>query len=160
MHYFWVFERNTRQPYNLRLFRALALQLHGNKKLEKETSKIFKLSLKNSGERDASKIQGVHLNYIPKVEGLLQLHIFLYDLDFVDKELIDELCEKLLKVREIVKNLRYNKQICYINNINALFSAFHFTTFDTFFQWRGIWNDICLIVVIVLNIFTQKVFTT
>ena len=38
-------ERNTRQPYNenLCLFRALALHLHGNEKLEEETSKIFNL---------------------------------------------------------------------------------------------------------------------
>ena len=40
-----IFGRNTRQLYNdnLCLFRALALHLHGNEKLEKETSKNFKL---------------------------------------------------------------------------------------------------------------------
>ena len=37
------YEKNTLQPYNdnLCLFRALAQHLHGNKKLEEETSKIF-----------------------------------------------------------------------------------------------------------------------
>ena len=37
------FEKNMLQPYNdnLCLFRALALHLHGNKKLEDETSKIY-----------------------------------------------------------------------------------------------------------------------
>ena len=37
-----TFERNTLQPYNdnLCLFRALALHLHGNKKLEEETSNV------------------------------------------------------------------------------------------------------------------------
>ena len=47
-----TFERNTRQPYddNLCLFRASALHLHGNEKLEEETSKIFKLFLNNCGE--------------------------------------------------------------------------------------------------------------
>ena len=42
----FTFERNTRQPYNdnLCLFRALALDLHGNEKLEEETSKIFNFS--------------------------------------------------------------------------------------------------------------------
>ena len=41
-----TFERNTRQPYNdiLCLFRALALHLRGNAKLEEETSKNFNLS--------------------------------------------------------------------------------------------------------------------
>ena len=45
-----TYEKNTLQPYNdnLCLFRALALHLHGKKKLEEETSKIFKLFLNNS----------------------------------------------------------------------------------------------------------------
>ena len=38
-----TFEENTRQPYNnnLCLFRALALHMHGNQRLEEETSKLF-----------------------------------------------------------------------------------------------------------------------
>ena len=37
-----TFVKNMRQPYNdnLCLFRALALHLHGNEKLEEDTSKI------------------------------------------------------------------------------------------------------------------------
>ena len=44
-----TFEKNTRQPHNdnLCLFRALALHLHGNEKLEEETSKIFNIFLNN-----------------------------------------------------------------------------------------------------------------
>ena len=63
-------ERKTRQPYNDNLcsFRALALHLYGNEKLEDETSKNFKLFLKNSEGGDVSKIQGVHSNDIAKVE--------------------------------------------------------------------------------------------
>ena len=89
-----TFERNTRQPYdeNHCLFRALALNLHGNEKLEEETFKNFNLSPNNCGEGDPSEFQGVHMTYIPKVEDLLQLNIFLYDIDFVDGELIGELC--------------------------------------------------------------------
>ena len=47
-----TFERNTLQPYNdnLCLFRALALHLHGNKKLEEKTSKTFSFFLNNSEE--------------------------------------------------------------------------------------------------------------
>ena len=91
-----TFERNTRQPYNdnLCLFRALALHLHGNEKLEEETSKIFNLFLNNCGDGAPSKFQGVHMTDIPKVEDLLQLKIFLYDMDFVDRELIGQLCRK------------------------------------------------------------------
>ena len=52
-------DRNTRQPYidNFCLLRALALHLHGNEKLEEETSKFFNLFLNNSEERDPSKFQ-------------------------------------------------------------------------------------------------------
>ena len=84
-----TFERNTSQPYNdnLCLFRALALHLHGNEKLEEETSKSFN----NSEEREPSKFQGVDMTDISKVEEMLHLNIFLYDLDFVDGELIGEL---------------------------------------------------------------------
>ena len=48
------FEKNKLQSYNdnLCLFRALALLLHGNKKLEEETSKTINLFLNNSEERD------------------------------------------------------------------------------------------------------------
>ena len=132
-----TFERNTSQPYNDNLcsFRALALHLHGNKKLEEETSKNFNLFLNNSEEGDVSTFQGVHLNDIPKVGDLLQLNIFLYDIDFVDGELIGELCRRSSqKYENSVKLLRYNNHICYVNNINALFKAFRCTTCDTFFS--------------------------
>ena len=83
-----TFERNTLQPYNDNpfLFRAL-----GNKKLEEETSKFFKLFLYSIEEGDPSKFQSVHMTDILKVEDLLQLNIFLYGIDFVDGELIGEL---------------------------------------------------------------------
>ena len=131
-----TFERNTRQPYNenLCLFRALALHLHGNEKLEEETSKIFNLFLNNIEKRDPSKFQGVHMTDIPKAEAMLQLNIFLYDIDFVDGELIGELARRSIqKFEKSVKLLRYNNHICYVKNINAMFKAFRCTTCDTFF---------------------------
>ena len=134
-----TFERNTRQPYddNLCLFRALALHLHGNEKLEEETSKIFNLFL-NSVERDASKFQAVLLIDIPKVEYLLQLNIFLYEIDFVDGELIGKLAQRSIqKIEKSVKLLRYNNHNCYVSNINALLKAFRCTTCDTFFSKTG-----------------------
>ena len=132
-----TFERSTRQPYNdnFCLFRALALQLHGNEKLAEETLKIFNLFLNKREEGDVPKVQGVQLNDIPKVEDLLQLNIFFYDIDFVHEELIGELCGRSLrKYDKNVKLLRYNNHICYPSNINALFKAFQFTTCDTFFS--------------------------
>ena len=134
-----TFERKTRQPYdNLCLFRALALHFHVNEKLKKETSKTFNLFLDHSEEGDVSKFQGVHLNDIPKVEDLLQLNIFLYDIDFVDWVLIGELARRSIQEFEkSVKRLRYNNDICYVNNINALFKVFRCTTCDTFFSKTG-----------------------
>ena len=94
-----TFERNTRQPYddNLCLVRELALHLHGNEKLEEETYKIFNLFLNNCGEGDPSKFQCVHMTDIPKVEEMLHLKIFLYDIDFEDGQLIGELWRRSIQ---------------------------------------------------------------
>ena len=135
-----TYEKETLQPYNdnLRLFRAIALHFHGNKKLEEETSKMFKLFLNNIEERDPSKFQCVHMTDIPKVEDWLQLNIFLYDIDFVDGELIGEICRRSIQTYEnSVKLLRNNNHVCYVNNVNALFKAFWCTTCDTFFSKTG-----------------------
>ena len=135
-----TFEKNTRQPYidHLCLFRAVALHLFGNQRLEEETSKNCNLFLNNSEEGDVSKFPGVHSNDIPKVEDLLQINIFLYDIDFVDGELIGELCRRSIqKSEKSVKLSRYNNHICYVNNINALFKTFRCTTCDTFFTKTG-----------------------
>ena len=75
---------------------------------------------------------------IPKVEEMLHLKTFLYDIGFVDKELIGELCRRRFqKYEKSVKLLLYNNPICYVNNINALFKAFRCTTCDTFFSKTG-----------------------
>ena len=74
-----TYEQNTKEPYkgSFCLFRALALHLHGNERLEEETSKISKVFLNNCGEADPTKFQGVHMTDIPKVEEMLHLNIFL-----------------------------------------------------------------------------------
>ena len=133
-------ESKTNQPYNDNIcsFRALALHLHGNEKLEEETSKIFNLFLNNSEDGDVSKFQGVHVKDIPRVEDLLQLNIFLYDIDFVDGDLIGDLCRRSIqKYENSVLFLRYNNHICYVNNINTLFKAFRCTTCDTVLSKTG-----------------------
>ena len=133
-----TFGRNTRQPYNdnLCLFRALALHLLGNEKLEEEASKIFNLFLNNSEEGDVSKFEGAHSNDISKIQDLLQLNIFLSDIDFVDEEMIGELCRG--RIQKYEKSLKLNNHICYVNSIDELFKAFRCTTCDTFFSKTGI----------------------
>ena len=115
-----TYEQNTKRPYkdNLCLFRALALHLHGNERLEVEveTSKFFNLFLNNCGEADPSKFQGVHMTDFPKVEELLQLNIFLYDIDFVHGELIGELA------RRSIKNLKRASNF-YVTRITFVMSA-------------------------------------
>ena len=65
------------------------------------------------------------MNDITKIEGMLQLTIFLYDTDFNDRELIGELAHRRFqKFEDSIKLLRYNNHFCYVNNINALFKAF------------------------------------
>ena len=57
--------------------------------------------------------QVVHMIDIPKVEEMLHLNICLYDIDFVDGELIGELCRRSIqKYEKSVKVLRYNSHIC------------------------------------------------
>ena len=102
-------EHSSKKPYkdNLCLFRALALHLHGKERLEEETSKIFNLFLNNCWQRDPSKFQGVRMTGIPKVEEMFHLNIFLYDIDFVDGELIGEIARRSIQKLEMsVKSLR------------------------------------------------------
>ena len=74
-----TYEQNTKKPYkdNLCLFRALGLHLHGNERLEEETSKLFNLFLINSTNPDPSKVQGVCMDDIPSVEDIVGINIFI-----------------------------------------------------------------------------------
>ena len=135
-----TFEKNTRKPYNdnLCLFRAVALHLYGNDRLEEETSKIFNIFLNNCGVADPSKFQGVHMTDFPKVEEMLQLNIFLYDIDFVDGELIGELARRSIqKFEKSVKILGYNNHICYVSDMNSFFKSFRCSSCDTIFSKTG-----------------------
>ena len=75
---------------------------------------------------------------IPIVEDLLTLNILLillYDIDFVDGNIIGELARRNVQKNEnTVRPLRYNNHICYVNNINAVFQSFRCPNCDTFFN--------------------------
>ena len=135
-----TFGKNTRKPYNdnLCLFRALALHLHGNERLEEETSKLFNLFLINSTNPDPSKFQGVCMDDIPSVEDMVGINIFIYDIDIIDSAMVGELAQRSIKKYEKnVQLIRYNSHICYVDNINALFKAFCCSTCHTYFQKTG-----------------------
>ena len=110
-----MFEENTREPYNdnMCLFRALALHLHGNQRLEEETSNLFNLFLDKMDGQDPNRFQEVHTNDIPTVKGLLTLNIVLYDIDIVDGSIIRELARRSVqKYENTVRLLRYNNHLC------------------------------------------------
>ena len=135
-----TFEKNTRKPYNdnLCLFRALALHLHGNERLEEETSKLFNLFLVNRTNPDPSKFQGVCMDDIASVEDIVAINIFIYDIDFIDGAMVGELARRSIKKYEkSVQLIRYNSHICYVDNIHALFKAFRCSTCDTYFHKTG-----------------------
>ena len=135
-----TFEKNTRKPYNdnLFLFGALALHLHGNDRLEEETSKLFNLFLVNTTNFDPSKFQGVCMDDIPSVEDIVGINIFIYNIDLIDGAMVGELARRSIKKYEKnVQLIRYNSHICYVDNINALFKAFRCPTCDTYFQKTG-----------------------
>ena len=135
-----TFEKNTRKPYNdnLCLFKALALHLHGNDRLEEETSKLFNLFLVNSTNPDPSKFQGVCRDDIPSVEDIVGINIFIYDIDLIDGTMVGELARRSIKKYE--KNIQltqYNSHICYVDNFHALSKAFRCPTCDSYFQKTG-----------------------
>ena len=132
-----TFEENTRQPYNdnLCLFCAPALHLHGNQRLEEETSKTFNLFINKMDGLSPNQFQGVHMNDIPTVEDLVALNILLYDVDIVDGNIVGELVRRSVQNYEnTVRLLTYNNHICYVNNIIAVFQPSRCPNCDTFFN--------------------------
>ena len=135
-----TFEQNTRQPYNdnLCLFRALALHLHGNEKLEEETCKLFICYLEKKGGIGAATFQGVCVDDIPLVEGLIQVIIFRYDIDIVGGSIVGELARRSVqKYCNTARLLRYNNHICYVSNNNALFKNYRCSTCNQVFHKTG-----------------------
>ena len=64
--------------------------------------------------------------------------IFLYDIDFLDGELIGELAwRSIQKFEKSVKLLRYNNHICYVSDMNSFFKSFRCSTCDTIFSKTG-----------------------
>ena len=72
---------------------------------------------------------------ITTVEDLLTLNILLYDKDIVDGNIFGELARRFVQQYEhIVRLLRCNIHICYVNNVNAVFQSFGCPKCDTFFS--------------------------
>ena len=132
-----TYEENTRQPYNdnLCLFRALALHMHGNQRLEEKSSKLSNLIITEMNGLSPNQFHGVHINDIPTFGDLLTLKTLPYDIDTVDGKIIEELARRSTqKYNNTVKLLKYNSHTCYESNINAVLQAFRCPNCDTFFS--------------------------
>ena len=135
-----TFEKSTRKPYNdnLRLFRAVALHLFGNERLEEETSNLFNPFPLNSTNPDLSKFQGNCMDDIPSVEDIVGINIFIYDIDLIDGAMVGGVARRSIKKYEKnVQLIRNKSHICNVDNIHALFQAFRCPTCDTYFQKTG-----------------------
>ena len=74
---------------------------------------------------------------IPNVGEMLQLNIFLFDIDF-DGELIGELARRSIqRFEKSINLLRYNNHICYVSGMNSFFKSFRCSTCDTIFSKTG-----------------------
>ena len=74
-----TFEESTQKAcnHNLGLFRALVLHLHGNERLEGETSKLFNLFHEKTGGTDPSNFRGVCMEDFAAVVDNVQADFFL-----------------------------------------------------------------------------------
>ena len=85
------FLQHYSKNHNLCLFRALALHLHGNERLDSETLNLFNLFLEKSGGTDLADFRGVRIEDIAIVEDIVPADTFLYDFDIVEGSMIVEL---------------------------------------------------------------------
>ena len=129
--------RKPKKSYkeNLCLFRALALHLHENERLEEEKSKLFNLFLINSTNPEPSEFQGVCMDNIPSGEYVVGISIFIYDIDLSDGAMVGEFARRnIKKYKKKVLLIRYKSHISYVDKIHALFKVFRCATCDTYFQ--------------------------
>ena len=134
-----TYEQNIKKLYkdNLCLFRALALHLHGNVRLERKTSDLFHSFIINSTNPDPLMFQGVCMDDIQSVEDIVGNNTFIYDIDPTDGAMVGELARRSIKKYENVQLIRYNSHICYVDNIHGLFKSFRCPASDTYFQKTG-----------------------
>ena len=157
-----TFERKTSQPYNdnLCLFRAVALHLFGNERLEEETSKMFNLSQKTV-KKVTSQSSRVFISMtFQKLKTCCKsISSFITLILWMENRLVSSV-EEVFKSMKKVSSF-YATTITFATSTTSmhcskLSDVLRVTHFS---QRRGIWNDILLPVVIVLNIFTQRMFT-
>ena len=95
------------------------------------------------GKTESATFPGVCLNDIQTAEEILEINNILYDVDIVHGSFVGELVRwSLQKHSNTVRLLRYNSQLYYVTNIQAIFNPFRCPTCECFFVNQSILNDI------------------
>ena len=83
------------------------------------------------------------MNDNPNVEDLVPLNILLYDIDFVDGNIVGEFARRSVQKYETTgRLLKYNNHICYVNNINAVFQSFAALIVTLLSAEHSLWSGI------------------
>ena len=93
-----LYEKKTKKPYNGSpfLFSALVLHLHGEGGLEEETSKMITLFLGKVGQNSPASFQTCLYEWYSYLPFLVQVNIFLCDMDLLMKQSLESLPEGVL----------------------------------------------------------------
>ena len=117
--------------------------MHGNQRLEEETSQIFNSFLVKIDGLSPNQFKGVHMSDIPIVEDLLALNILLYDIDIVDGNFIGELARRSVqKYDNTVRLLRYNNLYVMWATLLHCFNLFVALILTLFSTEHLTWSDI------------------
>ena len=94
-----LYEENRRKLYNdnLCLFGYLALRFHGKGGIEEKNSEMFNPCQEKTGAVNPPSFYRVCMNYNPSASDLVQMNIFLYDIDIAACGSIGELAVKVLR---------------------------------------------------------------
>ena len=97
--------------------------------------KNIQFFFRKTGGIDPANFRDVCMEDIAALENTVQADIFLYDIDLVDGSLIGEPARRRFrKHSNTVRLLNFNRHICYISNINALFEACRCPSCDQFIK--------------------------
>ena len=140
-----TYKENTSRPYkdNLCLFRALVFHLHRNGGPEKVNSKIFTLFLGKIGGTNPASFQGVCMIDFPIVDDLVQVSIFLYDIDFDDEDMIGELAKRSVGRDSNARHCSTTtlQQSHFFGfDVTVLFKAHRCPSYDIFFNRASRWK--------------------
>ena len=74
---------------------------------------MFYIFLDETGASDPTSFQSFCSNDLPIIKDLVQVNIFLYDIDIMDRVMTGEFARRcVVKQSNTVQMLRYNSHIC------------------------------------------------